>query len=107
MKTLKTNNFSGAILSNLESFYWEFKSRNVKTNGVINLRFNWQWNGFEGYGELDFSDGIVCNEFGNNYSNMTISSSSPKKNNSIKQNCALYNDSGLEFLFNYMLSRDI
>ena len=74
---------------------------------MYQVNFNWTWNGYEGYGEIDFfkSTSLLCNSFGENFSNMTVSSKSKKQQPNGRNNCALYNDDSLSQLFESMLSK--
>lgn len=113
-KTLRMNRFGESILSEFELFYYSIKTIHQKypnnpknDSDVYQVRFNWTWNGYEGYGEIDFfkSTSRLCNRFGENFSNMTVSSKSKKQQPNGRNNCALYNDDSLGQLFELMLSK--
>ena len=108
------NRFGESILSAFDLFYYSVKTihqkyPNNKNNDsdVFQVNFNWTWNGYEGYGEIDFfkSTSLLCNKFGENFSNMTVSSKSKKQQPNGRNNCALYNDDSLSQLFELMLSK--
>lgn len=111
-KTLKMNQFGECILSEYELFDYKFTTVHQKYPNnaendpdVYQAHFNWSWNGYSGYGDIDFykSKKRLCNTFGENFSNMTVASYSKKQQPNGRDNCALYNDSSLEELFNKML----
>ncbi len=110
-KTLRFNRFGESILSEFDLFNFEFKHiyqrypAKDSRQDICRAWFEWSWNGYKGYGEVDFykSTNTVCNEKGENLSNMTIASYSQKQQVNGRSNCALYNDKSLEDLFNIML----
>lgn len=111
-KTLRFNRFGESILSEYDLFDFKFTMVHQKypnnpqnNSDVYQAHFNWSWNGYSGYGELDFyrSNMCVCNTFGENFSNMTVASNSKKQQPNGRSNCALYNDPSLEGLFSRML----
>ena len=111
-KTLRMNNFGESIFSEIELLKFDFNcihqkypQEDIGKSDICKASFNWSWNGYDGYGEIDFnkSNMKVCNQFGENFSNMTISSKSKKQQQNGRNNCALYNDQSLEDLFNLML----
>ena len=111
-KTLRMNQFGESILSELDLLQFNFKGvhqkypqDDIRNLDVCTVEFDWAWNGYDGYGKIDFykSSMTVCNQFGENFSNMTISSKSRRQQQNGRHNCALYNDQSLENLFNYML----
>ena len=113
-KTLRINRFGESILSEFDFFSYSVKTIHQKypnnkntDSDVYQVNFNWTWNGYEGYGEIDFfkSTSLLCNSFGENFSNMTVSSKSKKQQSNGRNNCALYNDDSLSQLFESMLSK--
>lgn len=113
-KTLRINRFGESILSEFDLFPYSVKTIHQKypnnkntDSDVYQVNFNWTWNGYEGYGEIDFfkSTSLLCNSFGENFSNMTVSSKSKKQQSNGRNNCALYNDDSLSQLFESMLSK--
>lgn len=113
-KTLRINRFGESILSEFDLFSYSVKTIHQKypnnkntDSDVYQVNFNWTWNGYEGYGEIDFfkRTSLLCNRFGENFSNMTISSKSKKQQPNGRNNCALYNDDSLSRLFESMLSK--
>lgn len=100
-KYLLTNNFSSAILENWD----DFKIVDIKINEYSNkpaYRFHWTFKKYQGSGEIFFKNGKVCNEFGDNDSSLSIIS---PKSISVKSTCCLYNDPGLEEVFNRILNQ--
>lgn len=113
-KTLRINRFGESILSEFDLFSYSIKTIHQKypnnkntDSDVYQVNFNWTWNGYEGYGEIDFfkSTSLLCNSSGENFSNMTVSSKSKKQQPNGRNNCALYNDDSLSQLFESMLSK--
>ena len=113
-KTLRMNNFGECILSEIDLFNYSVKNIHQKyPNGSNNdpdvyvVYFSWTWNGYEGFGEIEFykQTSTLCNKFGENFSNMTVSSKSQRQQPNGRSNCALYNDSSLSKLFELMLSQ--
>jgi len=113
-KTLRFNRFGDSILSEYNLFYYsigivhqKYPNNTQNNPDVYQVEFNWTWNGYDGYGEIDFykSTSTLCKEFGENFSNMTVSSHSKKQQSNGRSNCALYNDSSLIKLFELMLSK--
>lgn len=111
-KALRMNCFGECILDEYDLFEYRFTTvhqkypANPKNNpDVYQAHFEWSWNSYSGYGELDFyrSNMRVCNTFGENSSNMTVTSYSKKQQPNGRSNCALYNDPSLEGLFYRML----
>lgn len=106
-KTLKFNKFGESILNDFDLFYiWvnEINLAYPKSAGKTNinkLKFRWYWNNYNGHGEICyFNDSKkLCNQFGENFSNMTIDSNSKKQQANNRHNCALYNDKSLAELF--------
>lgn len=111
-KTLRINNFGESILSEFDVFYiWVTEIQPAYPEAVnkpdINkVKFNWYWNGYNGIGEIYYFNNTktVCNEFGENFSNMTIHPNSKKQQPNGRSNCALYNDRSLEELFSRILN---
>lgn len=112
-KILKMNAFGESILDEYELFFYKLKNvhqkypKNENNNpDVYQIEFDWEWNGYSGYGEIDFykSTNKLCNEFGENMSNMTVSSKSKKQQPNCRNNCALYNNPSLEELFTKMIN---
>lgn len=101
-RRLLTNNYSSAILDNWN----EFKVIDIKVDEFSNkpaLFFHWSYKKYSGYGTIFYAgDNKVCNEFGNNDSFLTISQ---PRNLSFKHTCSLYNDIGLEEVFNRILNQ--
>ena len=96
---LSTNCFSKPILNDFDAFKWEItESKDAKLN------FKWSWCEYEGFGEIEYIDGRVCNSIGNNFSYLTLSAQCRDKHSDIKPSCCLYNDSGLEDIFNHILN---
>lgn len=113
-KTLRMHRFGECILSEIELFNYSVKNIHQKypnnpnnDSDVYQVKFNWTWNGYEGYGEIDFykRTSTLCNKTGENYSNMTVSSKSKRQQPNGRNNCALYNDSSLNQLFEFILSQ--
>lgn len=113
-KTLRMNRFGECILSEIDLFHYSVKGIHQKypnnSNNDLNVyqvKFDWTWNGYEGFGEIDFykQTATLCNKFGENFSNMTVSSKSKRQQPNGRHNCALYNDSSLSQLFELMLSQ--
>jgi len=106
------NRFGESILNEFDLFYiWVtdiHRAYSDTTNkpDVYKVKFNWAWNGYNGYGEIYYlnSTKTVCNEFGENFSNMTVHSTSKRKPPNGRSNCALHNDNSLEELFNRILN---
>lgn len=112
--TLRANRFGESILGEFDLFHYSVKGIHQKypnhpnnDPNVYQVRFDWTWNGYEGYGEIDFykSTSELCNRFGENFSNMTVSSKSRRQQPNGRNNCALYNDSSLSRLFELILSQ--
>ncbi len=101
---LKTNCFSDAILGDLDTLYFETIKINVLDNKNV-LKFKWTWHEFDGTGEIEFTDKGLCNEFGDDYSHLSLSTECRKKHQDIKPTCSLYNDKDLESIFNYILDK--
>ncbi|MFA7204588.1 MAG: hypothetical protein WC188_12875 [Candidatus Caldatribacteriota bacterium] len=110
-KTLRFNRFGESILSEFELFtlwinniHFAYHSSVGKPN-VIKVYFRWSWNDYIGIGEIYYYHDTkkLCNHFGENSSNMTISSNSKRQQSNGKHNCALYNDSSLARLFQKIL----
>lgn len=98
-KQLLTNNFSSAILENWE----DFKVVDIKFNEYSNepsYHFHWTFKKYKGSGEIFFKNDKVRNKTGDNYSSLTIIN---PRNASTKSTCSLYNDCGLEDVFNRIL----
>ena len=98
-KQLLTNNYSSAILDN----WSDFKISDIKIDEHSNksaLFFHWSYKKYSGYGEIYYKGNNVCNRFGDNDSFLTISRPSEL---TIKHTCCLYNDKGLEEVFNRIL----
>lgn len=113
-KTLRMNRFGECILSEIDLFNYSVEAIHQKypnlpnnDSNVYQVNFNWTWNGFEGYGEIDFykRSAKLCNKPGEDLSNMTVSSKSKRQQPNGRQNCALYNDDSLGQLFELMLSQ--
>ena len=106
------NRFGESILSEYELFEYCFTEIHPKypetsenDPDVYRATFVWSWNGYSGFGEIDFykSQKCLCNIYGENTSNMTVSSSSKRQQPNGRGNCALYNDPSLAELFSKML----
>lgn len=113
-KTLRMNRFGESIMGEYDLFYYRIRDIHRKypddfkdKEDVFQVKFDWVWNGYEGYGSIDYfkSTEYLCNEFGENESNMTIDSKSKRKQPNGRDNCALYNDPSLAPLFELMLSQ--
>lgn len=113
-KELKMNRFGESIRCEIESFNFAVKRikqkypPNPENNpDVFRLYFKWKWNGYNGYGEIDFfkSTSSLCNIFGENESSMTVNSESKRQQINGRNNSALYNDSSLVEIFNLILSK--
>ncbi len=111
-KTLRALRFGESILGEYESFKYEVKCIHQKGSpssiidpDIYRIEFDWKWNGYEGYGAIDFykSTSLLCNAQGNQESNMTIASWSRKKQINGRDNCPLYNDPSLAYIFETML----
>ena len=94
LKRLMTNRFARVFLDEWNNFKYEIISRPSDSNGKI--RFSWTFKKYSGYGEIDIKNGELCNIFGDNFSNMTISK---PRDLDIKTNDALYNDPDLAIVF--------
>lgn len=111
-KTLRMNNFGESILSEFDLFHiWitdihRAYPDTVNKPDIYKVKFNWVWNGYNGYGEIDYyrSTNTVCNSFGENFSNMTVHPNSKRQQSNGRSNCALYNDKSLEELFDRILN---
>lgn len=86
-KKLTTNRFPRVFLDSWDSF--KYSINNCPKGGNGKILFNWQFNEYSGYGEIDIKNEKLCNKFGNNFLNMTVSRPNDL---SIKTNGALYND---------------
>ena len=113
-KTLRMNSFGESILGEFDLFYYSIRSihqKYPKNSGnnlnIYRVKFDWTWNGYEGYGEIDFdkTTSRLCNTLGEDESNMTISSKSKRQQPNGRHNCALYNDGSLSQLFELILSK--
>ena len=113
-KTLRMNRFGESILSEFELFYYSIKTIHQKypntpnnDSDVYQVRLNWIWNGYEGYGQIDYykSTSSLCNKFGENESELSISSKSKRKQPNGRNTCSLYNDKSLSRLFELILSK--
>lgn len=113
-KTLRMNKFGESILDEIELFTYHVKDIHRKypdnpdnNMDVYTLFFNWAWNGYEGFGKIDFyqSSFTLCNVFGENESQLSISSSSKKQQPNGRSTCSLYNDQTLVPLLNMILSK--
>lgn len=113
-KTLRMNRFGESILSEFELFYYSIKTIHQKypnnpnnDSDVYQVRLNWIWNGYEGYGQIDYykSTSSLCNKFGENESELFISSKSKRKLPNGRNTCSLYNDKSLSRLFELILSK--
>ena len=111
-KTLRALRFGESILSEYESFNYKVKCIHQKGSpdsiidpDIYRIEFDWAWNGYEGYGAIDFykSTSLLCNTQGNQDSNMTIASWSRRKQINGRNNCPLYNDASLAYIFDKML----
>jgi hypothetical protein len=98
----------------LDLFYYSIKAIRQKypnnpnnDSDVYQVNFNWTWNGYEGCGKIDFykSTSSLCNKFGENESEMSISSNSKRKQPNGRNTCSLYNDKSLSQLFELILSK--
>ena len=112
-KQLKINRFGESILSEIEVYRYSFEGVPVRAYpqieekaDIMKIRFVWSWNNYSGYGELYFKSNSyeLCNEFGENFSHMTVSSASRRQQPNGRNDCALYNDRVLAELFTNMLS---
>lgn len=108
------NRFGESILSEFELFYYSIKTIHQKypnnpnnDSDVYQVRLNWIWNGYEGYGQIDYykSTSSLCNKFGENESELSISSKSKRKQPNGRNTCSLYNDKSLSRLFELILSK--
>ena len=113
-KTLRMNRFGESILSELDLFYYSIKTIRQKypnnpnnDSDVYQVSFNWTWNGYEGNGQIDYfkSTSSLCNKFGENESQLSISSKSKRKQPNGRNTCSLYNDKSLSPLFELILSK--
>lgn len=113
-KTLRMNRFGECILDEIDLFSYSIKNIHQKyptdknnDPDVYRMVFSWAWNGYDGYGDIDFykHSSMLCNVFGENESSMTVSSRSQRQQPNGRSNCALYNDSSLKPLFELILSR--
>ncbi|MBE6835152.1 MAG: hypothetical protein E7515_02735 [Ruminococcaceae bacterium] len=110
-KELPFNRFGECILREYHLF--DFRPIEVKRKysansncdlDIYKMKFNWTWDGYEGYGELDFSisKGIVCNYYGEKNSFLSVYSYSKELSHG-RYECGIHNDETLELLFNRML----
>ena len=107
------NQFAECILEQYDLFEFRFSEQpkakypptNIEKSNVWMAKFEWSWNGYTGYGEIHFNKETyeLCNEFGENFSNMTVRSDSPRPASGGRNNCALYNDKAMAELFARML----
>lgn len=113
-KQLKFNRFGECILNEIDSFtffvkdiYQKYPLHPDNDPDVFRLFFTWDWNGYTGYGQIDFyrSKSILCNKFGENESSMTVHSESKRQQPNGRSTCSLYNDQSLELLFNLIISK--
>jgi len=113
-KQLKINRFGECILSDIDSFTFFAKDIHQKylphpnnDPDVYSLLFKWCWNGYTGYGQIDFyrSNSTLCNIFGENESSITIHSESKRQQPNGRATCSLYNDQSLKPLFNLIISK--
>lgn len=76
---------------------FHFLTKKYTPSKGIKRRFHWY--------QDDIIDNAkkLCNHFGENFSNMTISSNSKRQQPNGRHNCALYNDSSLAILFQKIL----
>ena len=110
-KQLTIYDFGTKILSEIENFDFDVQSirpkypDNSDKQNIMKLCFRWFWNDYDGYGEIDFDakTNKVCNQIGENFSQMTVKSTS--KRQAQKHVSELYNDRSLEGLFNYIISQ--
>lgn len=111
-KTLRFYRFGESILGEFDLFDYEFTgvhqkypNRSNNDMDVYQADYLWSWNGYNGYGNIDFykSSMTLCNKPGENESIMNVSSDSKRKPTSGKNYSTLYNDDSLEPLFNMML----
>lgn len=99
MKRFKTNNYSDAILEAWDDFK-VFNLKDSSYEGNPRLFFSWSFKNYEGTGYIDCDDSFrVRNTGGDNYSYLSLSSSCREKNIGLKPTDSLYNDSGLEVVF--------
>ena len=115
-KELIMNLFGECILQEYEYYGFKYIDKPVfkvkeddSEDKYWNIRFIWTWNGYSGHGSIDFKKNnnntySVCNEFGNNFSFLEVFDNSKRKQPNGRNNCSLYNDQGLETLFNRMLN---
>lgn len=101
---LKTNCYSSAILNEINDLHLADMNILEKENKKV-LHFKWTWHDYDGVGQIEFTDKGLCNEFGNDFSCLSLSSSCRVKYNYIKPTCSLYNDKNLESIFNYILDK--
>ena len=113
-KTLRMNRFGESILSEFDLFYYSIKSIHQKypnnpnnDSDVYQVIFYWTWNGYEGCGKIDFykSTSSLCSKFGENESEMSLSSNSKRIQPNGRNTCSLYNDKSLSQLFELILSK--
>ena len=107
-KRLTIYDFGRKIMSEIELFDFEPLSiipKNANKSNIYSLSFSWSWNGYCGYGNIDYDSNTneVCNEFGENFSKLTIDSNSLKQ--AQKYVSELYNDKDLLPLFTMILQK--
>lgn len=108
-KRLTMYDFGKKIMSEKELF--EFKPLSITPKNVTgkpeiySLTFLWSWNGYNGYGTIDYNCNTnkVCNEYGNNFSQIVVHSNSKKQ--AQKNVSELYNDQSLIQLFDMILQK--
>lgn len=112
-KTLRFNRFGESIMSEFNLFHYsvdkihpKYSNSSEKDPDIYQVKFTWSWNGYDGYGEIDFFKSTItlCKEFGENFSSMTVSSNSKRQQPNGRSTCSLYNDSSLIPLFELILS---
>ena len=109
-KRLTIYDFGKKIMSDIESFNFVPKSikpkyPNNEHSEIYSLVFLWEWNGYNGYGTIDYNNHTneLCNEFGENSSKLVIHSDSRRQ--AQKNISELYNDPSLAELFDMILKK--
>lgn len=102
-KQFKTNNFSDAIIDSWN----DFKIYDLKINEYSlkpQLLFKWRFKSYSGSGTIDYDENKqIRNVFGDNDSYLSLDMKCREKHPSLKPTDSLYNDSGLDKVFQNVL----
>lgn len=105
-KRLLMNRFAECILSDYENFSFKVKEikKHFSDDKVHELTFDWEWNGYSGFGYINFTengvdiDNVQCRD-----SSMTVGSNSRRQQENGRHTCSLYNDHLMQELFEKMI----